>query len=248
MTREEQYLSAIAGNGVAPSKPLTRKEKYLQAVLDSVESESPSVLREQLETVFVVNDHNSTGSSIDKRDYTYTEQTVATHGYPSYAGTVGKPGNLAGGVLRVDYDAEEVEGGKLQLSLFLFDADGNPYKHTGYGDSATGAKYFGDDDVGFIGELYEPVYVDPAPADNPAVVNAGYSFGDLLGPFSTQIPEGCTVMPFLRCTSFPCGNIATFTELCEWIAGGGITFTVEKKNKVVRVSDVEAMIAAYLSN
>ena len=182
---------------------------------------------ESLEVVLVANDHNGTGSGIDKRDYTYTEQNIATHGYPSYAGTVAKPGSLAGGVLRVEWDTEELGDGALQISLFLFDADGNPYKHTGYGDGA-GAAYFGDGDVGFTGELYEPTYVDPAPEDNPAIVNAGYSYGSLLGPFTTQIPEGCTVMPFVRCVSYPCGNFADRIALGQWLMAGGISFTVEK--------------------
>lgn len=182
---------------------------------------------EKLEVLLVANDHNGTGSGIDKRDYTYTAQNIATHGYPSYAGTVAKPGTLPGGVLRVEWDTEELGNGNLQISLFLFDADGNPYKHTGYGDGS-GAGYFGDGDVGFIGELYEPTYVDPAPADNPAIVNAGYSYGSLLGPFTTQIPEGCTVMPFVRCVTYPCGNFADRIALGQWLLSGGITFTVEK--------------------
>ena len=180
---------------------------------------------EILEIIPVSNDHNSTGSGIDKRDYTYTEHNITTHGYPSYAGTVAKPGTIKGGLLSVDYDTEELGGGALQMSLFLFDADGNPYKHTGYADGS-GATYFGDDDVGFIGELYEPTYVDPAPEDNPAVVNAGYSYGSLLGPFTTKIPDGCTVMVYVRCVTYPCGNFADRIALGQWLYEGGITFTV----------------------
>lgn len=192
---------------------------------------------ETLETVPVSNDHNGTGSGIDKRDYTYTEHNITTHGYPSYAGMVAKPGKIQGGVLRVEWDTAELGDGNLQMSLFLFDADGKPYKHTGYGDGS-GAGYFGDDDVGFTGELYEPTYVDPAPADNNAIVNAGYSYGTLIAPFTTQIPEGCTVMVYVRCTSYPCGNFADRTALGQWLYGGGIKFTVEKASTKTQYSTV----------
>lgn len=35
LTRREQYLAAIAGEGEAPESPITREEQYLQAILDN---------------------------------------------------------------------------------------------------------------------------------------------------------------------------------------------------------------------
>lgn len=203
------------------------EEQKLQARVNIGVPEETYTATETLQTVFVANDHSGLGAGIDKRDYSYTPQDIAAQGYPSYAGMIARGCTLDGGLLRVEYDPEALGAGTLQIGLYLFDGEGKPYKHTGYGDGS-GSVWFGDEDTGFAGELYEPTYVDPAPADNPGIVNAGYSFGVLKGPFTTRLPAGCTGMVYVRCVSYPCGNFADYKALCGWLAEGGISFTVEK--------------------
>lgn len=173
-------------------------------------------------------------AGVNKHTYAYTELDSPE----PYASMVAKAGKIKGGILKVDYDLSRLTSsdnkGLLDIGLYLFDENGNPYKHTGYGDGQGYAAVGNGKQFGFIGELYEPIYVDPAPADNLNIVNAGYSYGWLREPFTTQIPSGCTVQVYIRYSKgWPCAEFANANELCDWIMNGGIVFSVSKESPVV---------------
>lgn len=151
-------------------------------------------IKVQTETLEIV----YTSSYPNITDFTYAESTGAN------IYIVAKQSTLKGGLLDVKFDPNVCVG--FNCNIFLFDADGSPYKHTyDYRNSWSG--------------LVEPNYEAPG---------TGSGFGTVTGEFSVQIPKGCTVMLNMRrgnATSSD-GSITTNKAFCEWAKSGGITVTV----------------------
>lgn len=166
---------------------------------------------ETLDTVRIVFQQKYNGGSgayVDDTTFEYTE----TDTFASYGPTLAKQSTLAGGLLRVNWDANKARS--FGLNIYLFDADGAPYKWAGWLASADAELW--------SGENYEPVWGDPGDYK---------SWGWAVAPFSVQIPEGCTCMCAVRYTAdalSPDGSLSGAEDFQNWVLNGGLTFTVTK--------------------
>ena len=93
-------------------------------------------------------------------------------------------GEIKGGVLSVNWDTTLVS--KIELIIYLFDAEGNPYKY------AQKSSPVGSNSIPFAGENVNVVWSDPGQG-------GGFCWTD--APFTVQIPEGCKPMVCFRSTN-----------------------------------------------
>lgn len=125
---------------------------------------------------------------------------------------IAKAGKLQGGLLRVDFDPNDIVN--FDLNLYVFDSLGRPYKQTNFSERIA-------ESGGFRGDDYSPTWKDPG---------VGESFGEVVSPFSVQIPDGCAVMVCMRRgwehVTSPNGTITTNAQFAQWAVNGGIKITV----------------------
>lgn len=163
----EQFTSVVARNDAIETdvKLIGRVSKHFATA-------------EELELAY-------TSTYPNKNTFAYTEQ-------PEGAGYwVFKQSNIPGGVLSVDWDVEQLT--QIDIILYLFNKDGNPYKYTqGEYDPANNT---------ISGKNYGVVWCDPGVSG---------AFCKATGPFTVQIPDECTVMVCMRKTNaiYPEGSTA----------------------------------------
>lgn len=187
---------------------------------------------ETLTNVWISNDGVKIGISVAEELWgTYTEFTSPA----AYSGTVAKRSTLAGGVLRVDFDTDKYAGVKnyADINIYLFDADGICRKHTARCDCVADYQTYGGV-PGYSGEGVTPTYYDSSNISGGA---SGYA--SLVAPFSTQIPDGYTVMVAFRnpkWQEYPNGNFETYTAFANWLKNEvtvSITVTKEVSDEFV---------------
>lgn len=122
----------------------------------------------------------------NSKTFEYEEKT-AKDGYWVY-----KQSAIAGGILSVDWDTNELT--QFDVILYLFDIDGNPYKYA--------QSEYDPANKNLSGEKYNVVWCNPG-------VSGG--FCKATAPFTVQIPDGCTVMLCMRSANaiFPEGSSLT---------------------------------------
>lgn len=108
--------------------------------------------------------------------FEFTESATQT-GAQGYICT--RQNSIKGGLLSVDFDDTIVKN--FQFNMYIFDADGNPYKQTNYGSGV----YAKDKGWG----VNEPRLYGPG---------IGSGFGCVSKPFTYQLPEGCTFITCMR--------------------------------------------------
>ena len=180
----------------------------------------------EIETEIEVLDIVPAKSYPDITTFVYTEKESV--GTSSVEYVVVKQGEIKGGLLSVNFDVETIVN--FNFNIYLFDADGNPYKHS-YGDTGV-----------FEGELFEPIYADPG---------TGGGFGRVAAPFTMQLPDGCTFIACLRLTGTPTsanGAISSSADFANWAINGGITFIVTKETAESFDDNIIPLTAAINSN
>ena len=100
--------------------------------------------------------------------YTETETNTSAQGYQCT-----RRNTIPGGLIKVDYDPTVVN--KFNINLYIFDAQGQPYRHS----------YGGSSDFGTNSVTWE------APG-----TGAGFCFTS--APFELQLEEGCTFIACIR--------------------------------------------------
>ena len=103
--------------------------------------------------------------------FEYTETETATGGQ-SYQCT--KRNTIAGGLIKVDYDPTVVN--KFDMNIYIFNADGQPYKHS-------------YDEGSHFGNNTNILWGDPG---------SGAGFCNVYAPFELQLEEGCTFIACFR--------------------------------------------------
>ena len=143
-----------------------------------------------------------TSSYPDLTTFAYTETETATSGQ-SYQCT--KRNTIAGGLIKVDYDPTVVN--QFDMNIYIFDADGQPYKHS-------------YDEGSHFGNNTNILWGDPG---------SGAGFCNVYAPFELQLEEGCTFITCLRKGSYcqVLSDTVTNTNLgvAQWLREN-VTITV----------------------
>ena len=126
--------------------------------------------------------------------YTTTYPNQTTFAYSTSTSQTGnwiyKKSTLLGGILSVDWNTSLLTS--VELILYLFDSDGNPYRYTQrYQSSGMNENIAGD--------KYNVVWMEPG-------TSSGFCIAK--GPFTIKIPDDCSVMVAMRGINavFPSGS------------------------------------------
>lgn len=117
--------------------------------------------------------------------------------------------SITGGKLTCTVEPEKMTG--FNVSLWLLDGQGQPYKYTGS---------YNPDNVNVSG-TWTPHYDSPG---------TGSSYPTCAGSFTVDIPEGCKVFAWIRTsvgTVIDTEHITTDAERRDWAKNGGVVFTLE---------------------
>ena len=139
-------------------------------VITAVATKAPELVTEVLEPIWIDTAYP------DITTFAYNELDKSGGSSASvYAAAVSfAPSTLGGGVLHVDLDTTILSGFKARI--YLFDADGNPYKHT----AATNGN--------------KPISGDVTSILNMVDAGTTGTYVEFNGAFTYQIPDGCNVM------------------------------------------------------
>lgn len=148
-----------------------------------------------------------------KPDRASPATNITTFTYTSIAGYedayIRKPGTVSGGRLYIDFDKNKMK--RFGVRVFLFDADGNPYKWIGGYDHNTAYCFPHDSVVGLVGN--DPVIAggdynaDEINWSNPGAGTATFRVD---APISIGIPAGYTPMvqfSGLNAATYPDGTV-----------------------------------------
>ena len=126
--------------------------------------------------------------------YTTTYPNQTTFAYSTSTSQTGnwiyKKSTLLGGILSVDWNTSLLTS--VELILYLFDSDGNPYRYAQrYQSSGMNENIAGD--------KYNVVWMEPG-------TSSGFCIAK--GPFTIKIPDNCSVMVAMRGSNavFPSGS------------------------------------------
>ena len=137
--------------------------------------------------------------------------TTFVYGKNTYAYSIvyENESSISGGILHCTVEPNKMTD--FNVSIWLLDANGDPYKYTSFINPQNKD----------VAGAWEPVYSNPG---------EGASYPTCAGSFDVEIPEGCKVFAWIRTsggTVIDTEHLTDDTAKRNWALNGGVTFVLE---------------------